>query len=108
MSVKENDYKKDKIKGTDRNDFITSFNGNDTINEKKGTNLIQTGSGKDTINGGKHMDLIFGEDGNPYIRMIYCLSNKQINECYKNLTINHNSQITDHNYATWGSSIELV
>ncbi|WNF15812.1 calcium-binding protein [Microcystis aeruginosa] len=56
------------ITGTTLFDYITTGNGNDTINGNGGGDFINAGGGNDTINAGYGDDNISGQDGNDYLK----------------------------------------
>ncbi|NEQ36297.1 MAG: hypothetical protein F6K40_08385 [Okeania sp. SIO3I5] len=53
--------------GSDRNDWIGSFDGHDFIAANRGSDIINAGFGNDTLHGGKEGDLINGENGDDLI-----------------------------------------
>ncbi|MCA9172770.1 MAG: hypothetical protein KDB23_34155, partial [Planctomycetales bacterium] len=53
--------------GSVENDYIQSFDGDDTINSAGGADTIYAGNGNDYIDGGSGGDQIFGEAGNDTI-----------------------------------------
>lgn len=55
--------KKDKLKGTNNNDLIISFEGDDNIDASNGNDCIVGGAGNDKLDGSNGNDIIFGAEG---------------------------------------------
>ena len=54
----------DKIKGTNKNDLIFTFEGDDTVDASNGNDCVIGGPGNDKINVSNGNDFAFGEEGN--------------------------------------------
>lgn len=66
--IKSGTSKKNKVKGTKRNDILTGLEGNDTLKGKKGDDIIGGGDGKDKVNGQAGDDILFGGAQNDVLK----------------------------------------
>ncbi|MEM9219384.1 MAG: CAP domain-containing protein [Cyanobacteria bacterium P01_F01_bin.150] len=66
--IKSGSSKRNKLKGTGRDDIIAGLEGNDKIKGKKGDDILGGGEGKDRLIGQAGNDILFGGAGNDTLK----------------------------------------